>query len=181
LEDDVARRAGKQRAAMDVLMAAVAAIEAAGVGCPIVSAGGTRTWQLTATTPGVTEIQAGTYVLMDRFHSGVAGGFEPALRILSTVISRQTGRVVVDVGSKSVAAPELTAIAGLAAANLGFDEEHGRFADAGRLAPGDVVQLLPGYAPSTVNLYDAYHVVDDGVVVDVWPIVPRGPGHHGLA
>jgi D-serine deaminase-like pyridoxal phosphate-dependent protein len=183
LEDDVARREVKQRAAMGILMAAVAAIEAAGVPCPIVSAGGTRTWQLTATTPGVTEIQAGTYVLMDQFHSGVAGGFEPALRILTTVISRQQGRIVVDVGSKSVAAPELTAIAGLDAANLGFDEEHGRFTDAdpGRLAPSDVVQLLPGYAPSTVNLYDAYHVIEDGVVVDVWPIVPRGPGHHGLA
>jgi D-serine deaminase-like pyridoxal phosphate-dependent protein len=181
LEDDVARRAVKQRAAMEILMTAVAAIEAAGFPCAIVSAGGTRTWQLTATTPGVTEIQAGTYALMDRFHSGVEGGFEPALRILATVISRQDCRIVVDVGSKSVAAPELTEIAGLDAANLGFDEEHGRFADLGRLSVGDVVQLLPGYAPSTVNLYDAYHVVEDGVVIDVWPIVPRGPGHHGLA
>ncbi|HEX5499091.1 MAG TPA: alanine racemase, partial [Thermomicrobiales bacterium] len=183
LEDDVARRALMQRAAMDILLAAVAAIEAAGVPCPIVSAGGTRTWRLTATTPGVTEIQAGTYVLMDQFHSGVEGGFEPALRVLATVISRQKGRVVVDVGSKSVADPDLTAICGVDAANLGFDEEHGRFADAdlGRLSPGDVVQLLPGYAPSTVNMYDAYHVIEDGVVVDVWPIVPRGPGHHGLA
>ncbi|HET7095713.1 MAG TPA: alanine racemase [Thermomicrobiales bacterium] len=183
LEDDVARRALMQRAAMDILLSAVAAIEAAGVPCSIVSAGGSRTWWLTAATPGVTEIQAGTYALMDRFHSGVEGGFEPALRISATVISRQHGRVVVDVGSKSVAAPELTAIFGVEAANLGFDEEHGRFADAdpGRLAPGEVVHLLPGYAPSTVNLYDAYHVVEDGVVVDIWPVVPRGPGHHGLA
>jgi D-serine deaminase-like pyridoxal phosphate-dependent protein len=44
-----------------------------------------------------------------------------------------------------------------------------------------VVQLLPGYTPSTVNLYDAFHVIEDGVVVDIWPVVPRGPGHHGLA
>jgi hypothetical protein len=32
-----------------------------------------------------------------------------------------------------------------------------------------------------VNWYDAYHVVRDGTVVDIWPVLPRGPGHHGLA
>ena len=74
------------------------------------------------------------------------------------------------------------AVAGLALPNLGCDEEHARFGllpDI-NLGPGDTVQLLPGYAPSTINLYDAYHVVEDGKVVDIWPIVPRGPGHHGL-
>lgn len=64
-----------------------------------------------------------------------------------------------------------------------FDEEHGIFAPGSGVAPGlgDVVELGPGYAPSTVNLYDAYHVVEDGGVIDIWPVVPRGPGHHGLA
>jgi D-serine deaminase-like pyridoxal phosphate-dependent protein len=183
LEDDVAKRTVKQRAAMEILLAAVASIEAAGVPCPIVSAGGTRTWWLTAATPGITEIQAGTYVLTDRFHSGVEGGFEPALYVLATVISRHPDRLVVDSGNKSVAAPELTVIAGRELANLGFDEEHGRFAAPrdGSLHIGDVVQLIPGYAPSTVNIYDAFHVVEDGVIVDIWPIIPRGPGHHGLA
>jgi D-serine deaminase-like pyridoxal phosphate-dependent protein len=183
LEDDVARRTTKQRAAMALLLSAVAAIEAVGVPCLIVSAGGTRTWWLTAATPGVTEIQAGTYALMDQFHSGVEGGFEPALRVLTTVISRSPDRIVVDAGSKSVAVPDLTVLHGHDLANLGFDEEHGRFAtpSGSGLALGDVVQLLPGYAPSTVNMYDAYHVVVDGQVVDIWPIIPRGPGHHGLA
>ena len=182
LEDDVARRAVKQRAAMDVLLAAAAALRAAGLPCPIVSAGGTRTWWMTAATPGVTEIQAGTYVLTDRFHSGVEGGFEPALGVLTTVLSRHPDRIVVDAGSKSVAAADLAAIAGRDAANLGFDEEHGRFAALpGGPEPGDVVTLLPGYAPSTVNMYDAYHVTSENMVGDIWPVVPRGPGHHGLA
>jgi hypothetical protein len=30
-------------------------------------------------------------------------------------------------------------------------------------------------------MYDAYHVLEDGVIVDIWPVIPRGPGHHGLA
>ncbi len=45
---------------------------------------------------------------------------------------------------------------------------------------GDVVELIPGYAPSTINWYDAFHVVKDDIVVDIWPIIPRGPGHGGL-
>jgi D-serine deaminase-like pyridoxal phosphate-dependent protein len=46
---------------------------------------------------------------------------------------------------------------------------------------GDSVALVPGYSPTTVNWYDAYHVVSDDVVTDIWPIIPRGPGHNGLA
>lgn len=184
LEDDVAQRTLKQRKAMEVLFSAVEAIASAGVPCPIVSAGGTRTWWLTAATEGITEIQAGTYVLMDRFHSGLAGGFEPAARIATTVISRSRDRVIVDAGSKSVADSDLAVIEGLEdAPNFGFDEEHGRFgfSEFGTPSLGEVVQLLPGYIPSTINFYDAYHVVENGVVVDIWPIIPRGPGHYGLA
>jgi D-serine deaminase-like pyridoxal phosphate-dependent protein len=64
-----------------------------------------------------------------------------------------------------------------------FDEEHGVFAapEGSALAVGDSVALVPGYSPSTVNCYDAYHVVRDGTVTDIWPIIPRGPGHQGLA
>jgi len=41
-----------------------------------------------------------------------------------------------------------------------FDEEHAIFvANADYpLHVGDVVELVPGYAPGTVNWYDAYHV-----------------------
>ena len=32
-----------------------------------------------------------------------------------------------------------------------------------------------------VNWYDAYHVVHEDIVVDIWPIIPRGPGDHGIS
>jgi D-serine deaminase-like pyridoxal phosphate-dependent protein len=121
---------------------------------------------------------------MDRFHSGIQGGFEPALRILATVISRSADWFVVDAGSKAIAGADQAAIDGPALPNLGFDEEHGRFGLLPGLnvdvVPGETVQLFPGYVPSTINLFDAYHVIEDGLVVDIWPIVPRGPGHHGF-
>ena len=39
--------------------------------------------------------------------------------------------------------------------------------------------IREGMAPA--NWYDAYHVVREDVVIDVWPITPRGPGQHGLS
>ena len=175
-------RAQRQRAAMSMLVEAAEKILAAGLPCPIVSAGGTATWDWTATTPGVTEIQAGSYAVMDNFHFPMAGDFEKALTVLATVISRPPDRVIVDTGNKSLGAPALSTIRGHDLKGFRFDEEHGVFvADASYpLHVGDVVELVPGYAPGTVNWYDAYHVVEGDRVTDIWPVIPRGPGHGGL-
>jgi D-serine deaminase-like pyridoxal phosphate-dependent protein len=175
-------RSTRQRAAMSMLVQAAEKLKAAGLPSPIVSAGGTATWDWTATTPGVTEIQAGSYAVMDNFHAPMAGDFEKAITVLTTVISRPPDRVIVDAGNKSLGAPALSTIRGHDLTALRFDEEHGLFiADATEpLKVGDVVELVPGYAPGTVNWYDAYHVVEGDRVVDVWPVIPRGPGHGGL-
>jgi D-serine deaminase-like pyridoxal phosphate-dependent protein len=175
-------RSTRQRAAMSMLVMAAEKLKAAGLPSPIVSAGGTATWDWTATTPGVTEIQAGSYVVMDNFHAPMAGDFEKAITVLSTVISRPPDRVIVDAGNKSLGAPALSTIRGHDLKGFRFDEEHGIFeADPGYpLKVGDVVELIPGYAPGTVNWYDAYHVIEGDHVVDVWPVIPRGPGHGGL-
>ncbi len=120
---------------------------------------------------------------MDNYHGQMVPGFEHSLTVQATVISRQSGRVIVDAGNKSIAAPADVTIAGHPHEVVRFDEEHGIFAapDGSALAVGDSVALVPGYSPTTVNWYDAYHVVRDDVVIDVWPVIPRGPGHHGLA
>jgi D-serine deaminase-like pyridoxal phosphate-dependent protein len=175
-------RASRQRVAMSMLVESAERIRAAGIPCQIVSAGGTATWDWTATTPGITEIQAGSYVVMDNFHFPMAGDFEKALSVLATVISRPPDRVIVDAGNKSLGAPALSTIRGHDLMGLRFDEEHGLFIAEPNypLHVGDVVELVPGYAPGTVNWYDAYHVVDGDRVVDIWPVIPRGPGHGGL-
>jgi D-serine deaminase-like pyridoxal phosphate-dependent protein len=173
----------RQREAMAFFTGVAALLEADGIGCPIRSAGGIATWNWTAAFPGMTEIQAGTYVVMDNFHGVMVPGFEHSLTIQATVISRQSGHVIVDAGSKSVADPADVTIVGHDLPVFRFDEEHGIFDATGgsALRVGDAVALVPGYSPSTVNWYDVYHVVQDDVVVDVWPIIPRGPGHHGIS
>jgi D-serine deaminase-like pyridoxal phosphate-dependent protein len=171
-----------QREAMTFFTGVAGLLEDHGIPCPIRSAGGIATWQWTAAFPGITEIQAGTYVVMDNFHGQMVPGFEHSLTVQATVISRQSGKVIVDAGNKSVADPADVTIVGYDHKVFRFDEEHGIFAapEGSPLRVGDSVALVPGYSPSTVNWYDAYHVVRDDVVIDIWPIIPRGPGHHGL-
>jgi 3-hydroxy-D-aspartate aldolase len=120
---------------------------------------------------------------MDNYHGQMAHGFEHSLTVQVSVISRQSDKVIVDAGNKAVAAPADVTMAGHPLAPLRFDEEHGIFAapEGSPLKVGDSVALVPGYSPTTVNWYDAFHVVREDVVIDIWPIVPRGPGHHGLA
>jgi D-serine deaminase-like pyridoxal phosphate-dependent protein len=173
----------RQREAMTFFTGVAELIEGSGIPCPIRSAGGIATWNWTAAFPGITEIQAGTYVIMDNFHGQMVPGFEHSLTIQASVISRQSDKVIVDAGNKSVAAPSDVSMVGHTLKPFRFDEEHGIFAapEGSPLRVGDSVALVPGYSPTTVNWYDAYHVVSDDVVIDIWPIIPRGPGHNGLA
>ena len=175
-------RLEKQRAAMALFTGVADRLIAAGIEVPVLSAGGTGTWEWTASHPRLTEVQAGTYAVMDMFHGHMSPGFEHSLTVQATVISKPHGHIIVDAGNKSMGAGGLATIVGYPYESFRFDEEHGIFnapADS-PLKVGDSVALVPGYSPGTVNWYDAYHVVKDDVVVDIWPVVPRGPGHNGL-
>ena len=126
----------------------------------------------------MTELQAGSYVFMDAFHGSLIPGFPPALTVLATVISRHGPRVVLDAGRKAVGADLMMPVAvGHEAVTAFLDEEHTGL-DVGEdctLAVGDTVELMPGYGPTAVNLHPIYHVVENGVVTDVWPVL----GRHG--
>lgn len=177
LPDDGERRAA-QAEAMERFMDVADAIVQSGLDLAILSAGGTATWRWTAGHGRITEIQAGTYVLMDTEYASMNPGFEHALTVEATVISRAGARVILDAGSKSLADGMHAAIVPRPLSVVRVDEEHGIFdgSTVPDLAVGDRVAIIPGYAPGTVNLFDAYLVVQDEIVVEVWPIVPRGQG-----
>lgn len=184
LEPDRGLRISKARAAVDLLSEAVETLRDAGFVSEIVSAGGTGTYDITGGDPRVTEIQAGSYVFMDLFHGSLVPGFSRSLTVLGTVAMRHGDTVVFDCGRKSVGIdfvlPEMAAYPFYKARY--FAEEHALFDvdERCRLRRGDTAEFVPGYAPTTVNLYDAYHVVEHDVVTDIWPVIPRGPGHQGL-
>lgn len=182
LTPDRDERKAKHGTAMQFFADVIGRLTEEGFDVRIRSAGGTATWEWTAAYPGISEIQAGSYVVMDNFHGRMIAEFDCALTVATTVISRPPDGVIVDAGSKSVGAPNLVTMRAFDLEPVRFDEEHGIF-DRRPGAPdlGQVVELIPGYAPSTVNMYDAYHVVDEDEIVDIWPVIPRGPGHVGLA
>jgi D-serine deaminase-like pyridoxal phosphate-dependent protein len=183
-EPDREQRIQKCHAALDYLGSVVDHLKAAGFDSEVVSAGGTGTYDITANDPRITEIQAGSFVFMDNFHGNLVKGFSNALTVLGTVVIQHGDTIVLDAGRKSVGIdltpPTLKDYPFYQARY--FAEEHALFDvdERCRLKLGDVTKLIPGYAPSTVNLYDVYHVMEGGRVTDVWPIIPRGPGHGGL-
>ena len=184
LDPDREVRTRKVETAIDYLGGVVDRLEESGIACEVVSAGGTGSYDITANHPRVTEIQAGSYVFMDKFHDTLVPGFAQALTVLGTVVIKKDKTVVLDAGRKSIGVDYyLGAMKDYPSSKARyFAEEHAVFDvdDASAFELGDTVELTPGYAPSTVNLYDAYHVVEGGVVVDIWPVFPRGPGHSGL-
>jgi D-serine deaminase-like pyridoxal phosphate-dependent protein len=177
LEPDRDTRVREAGLAADRLLTAVEEIGAAGIGCEIVSAGGTGTYYLTGAHTGITEIQAGSYALMDAFHESlVPGGFEIALTVLATVISRHGEQVVLDAGRKAIGIDNmLPRLAGADSDPLFVHEEHSGFAVPADspLRVGDRLELHSGYAPTTANLHDVYHVVERGVVTALWPLEAR--------
>jgi len=184
LEPDRELRVKKAREAMDYIGTVLDRLAKSGFKCEIVSAGGTGTYDITGADPRVTEIQAGSYVFMDNFHGNLVPGFSKSLTVLGTVVIQHGDTIVFDCGRKSVSIdyvqPTMVDYPFYGARY--FAEEHALF-DVDRrcnLKLGDTMEFVPGYGPTTVNLYDAYHVVEGGGVVDIWPIIPRGPGHGGL-
>ncbi len=182
LEPDRGLRVEKARAANAALLEVVDAFDRHGLDTTIVAAGGLGTWDITGANPRITEIHAGSYIFSDAFHLALVPGFEPALTVLATVTARHGGIAVLDCGRKSIgidrAAPVVVSGPGSVRHEHGehfIHEEHTVLdvpADS-PLAVGDRVELMPGYAPTTVNLYDCYHVVRGDRIVDVWPILGR--------
>jgi D-serine deaminase-like pyridoxal phosphate-dependent protein len=182
LEPDRAVRVRKAEAANDELLAVADAFDAHGLNTAIIAAGGLGTWDITGANLRITEIHAGSYIFSDAFHRNLAPGFEPALTVLATVIHRSGDLAVLDCGRKSIGTdrtpPEVVGGAGTLRFEHGeyfVHEEHTAIdlPPGSALAVGDRIELMPGYAPTTVNFYDCYYVVDDAKVTDVWPILAR--------
>jgi D-serine deaminase-like pyridoxal phosphate-dependent protein len=179
LEPDPALRVQKAHAAMDKLMDAVDYLSQAGFESKVISGGGTGTYNITGAHPRLTELQAGSYVVMDAFHAQLVPGFPVALTVLGTVISRQGHRVVFDTGRKVIGSElGLPRLKDVPSTTAGIAEEHLLVdVDPGYpLKVGDRVEVISGYGPTTVNLHDVYYVVEKDVVTEVWPIQARGAG-----
>lgn len=158
------------------------ALREAGFEIPIVTGGGTGTFAIDASLGVFTELQAGSYIFLDREYLDceLAGPrFEPALFVDATVVSANTpGMVTIDAGLKAFATdagvPVVRGGAPLASRYAFTGDEHGALLGDGLPELGARVTLMPPHCDPTVNLYDRYQVLDGDTVVTTWPVTARG-------
>jgi D-serine deaminase-like pyridoxal phosphate-dependent protein len=158
--------------------------------CTALSTSGTGTFDIDLEIEEVSELQVGSYVLMDTEYLDIGSAsnlahfetFEPALRLLTTVISAShKDFVTVDAGLKSLYKDGgIPRLAGPAPAGLEyawFGDEYGMIKASGDSPlpmPGIVLELLVSHCDPTVNLFDIYHLIRGDQVVGNWPIDLRG-------
>lgn len=151
-------------------------IERDGTPVEIVSTGGTGTYCVDGAYPGITEVQAGSYLLMDTMYVKRGSTFTRALTLLATVISRpEPSRAVLDCGLKKLSAERgLSTVKGIDGVEIrALHAEHGlleiRNPDA-RLDVGRKIELWVHYSDATVNLHNRIYGVRNGGVEDVFTI-----------
>jgi len=140
------------------------------VGGELVSAGGTGTYDINR---GATEIQAGSYALMDGAYDRLGLPFRPALTVLATVVSVSPSWAVADCGVKALGMDHGNpSIEGSA---VWFcSDEHVTFAPGTALSVGDRVRVVPAHVDPTVAYHERMFLVDGDDVLEAWPVDLRG-------
>lgn len=164
------------RSALQPVMDTKAMIERSGIPVEIVSCGGTSDYSIAGVFPGVTEVQAGSYLFMDAGSAPFAPDFSPAVTVLSTVISTTMGdRVVADAGVKAVSSerglPSIKGHSGLRVRAL--HAEHALVDLLDRSAPleaGDKIELWVQYLDPTLQLHDRVWGVRNGEIESILTI-----------
>jgi D-serine deaminase-like pyridoxal phosphate-dependent protein len=176
---DPDERAAAISSSVQKVLDAAAAVRAAGMPVDIVSCGGTGTYLTTAGLDGVTEVQAGGGIWGDIVYTELGANVEPALELVTQVISRPTPtRVIFDAGRKTVDPSNRAPIPiGHEIEKIALSAEHGNMtlstpSDTPRV--GDRLSFRIGYSDQVVHLHDALYGVRNGIVEQVIPILGRG-------
>ena len=160
-----------------------------GLDTGIFSGGGTGTYNIDHETPGLTDVQVGSYVFMDAQYLGIGGeeddevysDFAPALTVLTTVLNAQyEGRATTDAGAKANTInrpwPIVAGETGMSYTSgsdefgtIRYEENASR-----NYRVGDKLELVVSHCDPVVNLYDQLYGVRGDRVEAVWPIAGRG-------
>lgn len=141
------------------------------VGGEVISAGGTGTYDI---NQWATEIQAGSYVLMDTAYAKLGLPFEQALSVMATVISVSAGYAVADCGLKALGMDHGPPDIAGGHQSLLVSDEHLTFVPSGAVKVGDHVRVLPSHIDPTVAYHERMHLVDGDEVVEIWEVDLRG-------
>ncbi len=162
---DASERRRRHGDAMVALRGIVDQLSDAGFSVPWVSSAGSGTVSYALASQVVTEVQPGSYALMDHAYLRSADPvFQPALRVVTSVIAvLGPDEVIVDAGNRAVSTdlgpPD---VAGRDATWELAGDEHGRLrGELGDLRLGDLVELIPSHADTTVPLYGSFTLTND--------------------
>ncbi len=184
--------ANRKQRALDTIQPNVKAFEAmkkAGLNVEIFSGGGTGTYNIMPSVPGVTDVQVGSYLFMDMQYLAIGSesgdavytDFVPSLTVLTTVLNnRFQDRLTTDAGAKALTLNTPTAgVIGEPGMeyNAGSDEFGGiRFTSPPTKAYkiGDLLEVIVPHCDPVVNEYDQMYGIRNEKVEVVWPITARG-------
>ncbi len=188
------KRKKEVHSALSKLQKSIEEARKLGLDPEIVTAGGSGTYNITAEVPGVTEIQPGSYIVMDARYNLIdtlGRDFKNSLFLISSVVStRGDDRVIIDMGWKACSLEyQIIGYDGMPKA-VGYDpgeityspggDEHGilkiaQGVEASRRPKlGDRIKFIPSHCDTTVNLYSKFYGVrKKGEVEIVCPIARR--------
>ncbi len=152
-------------------------LEESGIPVAVVTGAGTGTCAVVGRYDGVTEIQPGSFLLMDCAYHAARPEFGCSLSILCTVVSRRPSWYVLDAGSKAISQDfGKPAIKGRTEEKVvKLAEEHTKVEDCG-MGPkvGDRREVLPAHCCATMNLHRQCVAHRGGRVEAFWPIEASG-------
>jgi len=167
----------RRRTSEDAFQNAVRTREALarlGLSTEILTGGSTGTWDIDTRLPLVTELQAGSYVLMDLDYGKLGLPFRQALTVLTTVVSANHDRfVTVDGGFKAFAAdrgygPQAP---GLPGSNYRWGGDEFGYLDCdAKPRLGQRIEFIPPHCDPTVNLHRRIYACRGENVEAVWPV-----------
>lgn len=158
-------RARATEASMEVLLGAHAT-----VGGDVISAGATGTYDL---NHWATEIQAGSYALMDGAFAPLIPAFAPALSVEATVVSVCAHHAVADCGLKALGMDHGNPT--VEDAEVWFvSDEHLTFQPAASVRVGERIRVWPAHVDPTVAYHERMHLVDGESVLETWQVDLRG-------
>ena len=140
------------------------------VGGEVISAGGTGSYDC---DERASEIQAGSYALMDTAYARLGLPFREALSVLATVLSVSSSYSVADCGLKALGMdhgdPSIDG-----AAVWFCSDEHVTFAPEQPVRVGDRIRVRPAHVDPTVAYHERLHLVSGEEVLEIWPVDLRG-------
>jgi len=161
-----------------------------GLPCDIFTGAGTGTYEIDCRVPELTDLQVGSYTMMDTDYLNIGSSqnpshfdkFPPALTLLTTVISvNQPNFVTVDAGLKALyhhgGTPHVRRSSFSGLQYEWWGDEHGRILlpnPSKKPSIGEVLELVVSHCDPTVNLFDFFYVTRNEIVTEIWPIDLRG-------